>query len=327
MLVRNVLGRPEAAAVELRHVLPSSMVAALDLGSLELQSASYPRPSVGALDSDLLYAVALRDPRAERVYVSIDHQSTADPLYPLRAHVYAGAVWRRYVDGQGERPRALPFIIPVLLRQRPARRTPTRLSDVLVVPARARPVLGAPFEAQVFVDDLEGSVLDDSEADRGVVALVEITRALLDAHRNPSPDTRLRLQTLGPCFDAVLERYGPGEIEELLSYVIHVFGQASPVYAIILATLGRTVNEVFVSIADKLRAEGRKEGRAEGRKEGRRAAKAELLLRVLVRRMGRVPRAVRARISATTSEPLLQQWLERALTATTLEEVFGPSDG
>lgn len=245
--------------------------------------------------------------------------------------MYAGAVWRRYVDGQGERPRALPFIIPVLLRQRPARRTPTRLSDVLVVPARARPVLGAPFEAQVFVDDLEGSVLDDSEADRGVVALVEITRALLDAHRNPSPDTRLRLQTLGPCFDAVLERYGPGEIEELMSYVIHVFGQASPVYAIILATLGRTVNEVFVSIADKLRAEGRKEGRAEGRKEGRaegrRAAKAELLLRVLVRRMGRVPRAVRARISATTSEPLLQQWLERALTATTLEEVFGPSDG
>lgn len=109
--------------------------------------------------------------------------------------------------------------------------------------------------------------------------------------------------------------------------MIHVFGQASPVYAIILATLGRTVNEVFVSIADKLRAEGRKEGRAEGRKEGRRAAKAELLLRVLVRRMGRVPRAVRARISATTSEPLLQQWLERALTATTLEEVFGPSDG
>jgi predicted transposase YdaD len=326
-LVRHVLCRPKAAAIELRHVLPAEVVAELELDSLALDSPSYARPSRGPLDSDLLFTVKLRDdpgdPEPCSIYLSIDHQSRLDDLFPWRAHVYAGAVWGRFIDSHAPpRPRMLPFILPVLLTQHPARDTPTRLSDIIQLPARVRDTFGAPFQAQVYVDDLSGSVLDDPVADPGHIALVEITRALLHAYKCPGSLSEARLATLGPLFDTVLDHFGSCEVEELLSYVFHVFGEGSPIFAIIMDTLGKAVKEVYVTMADKLRAEGRVEGRAEGRV----AAKAEAVLVLLGHRTGPVPQPVRDRVLATAEEPLLQRWFDRALTAASLEEVFQPLD-
>lgn len=199
---------------------------------------------------------------------------------------------------------------------------PTRLSDIFDLPDHVREAFGAPFEASVYIDDLSGSVLDDPVADEGHLALVEITRTLLYAYRNPRALQDPRLATLGPLFDTVLRCFGKHEVEELLSYVLHVFGEGSPIVAIIMETLGRAVKEMYVTLADKLRAEGRKEGRVEGRI----AAKAEDVLYVLRRRQGSVPSAVRKRVLATDDERLLQRWLDRALIAGSVDEVFDPLD-
>jgi hypothetical protein len=211
-----------------------------------------------------------------------------------------------------------------------ARNIPTRLSDIIHVPDRVRDVFGAPYEARVFLDDLSASVLDDPVADAGHIALVEVARALLYAYKNPSAHAEARLATLGPLFDTILDCFGSDEVEELLSYVFDVFGEGSPIFAIIISTLGKAVEEVYMTMADKLRAEGIEQGRRDGieagRKQGRAAAKAEVLLGLLDHRTGLVPQAVRERVLATDDESLLQRWLDRALTAASLEAVFQPLD-
>ena len=112
----------------------------------------------------------------------------------------------------------------------------------------------------------------------------------------------------------------------------------------LVESLDKEVKEVFVTFADKLRAEGRSEGLKKGRSEGmekglargmekglargmekgRARAAAEMLLRMLDHRAWPVPASLRARVLATTDERLLQWWFERALVAASLEEVFLP---
>ena len=200
------------------------------------------------------------------------------------------------------------------MRQHPARNTPTRLSDVLQLPEHLRGTFGAPFETTLYVDDLRGSVLDDPAGDPGHLALVEIARTLLFAYENSAAIDDPRLPTLGPLFDIVLDCFGPGEIEEIMSYVVHALGETSPIVAIITKTLSKAVGEMFVSYADKLRAEGRIEGRTR--------AMAEAVLRVLGHRAGAVPPAIRERVLATSDEGLLQQWFDSALAEGSVEEVF-----
>ncbi len=308
----------------------------LDLDSLASVSASYARPRRGPLDSDLLFTVNLREParlgltasvrapapagrtpKPSSIYFCLDHESSLDHLFPWRSHVYNGELWGRHIDAHSPpRPRTLPFIVSLLLAQHPARNTPTRLSDIIALPEFAREAFGAPPEPVIYVDDLRRSVLDDPVADAGHLALVEITRTLLFAYRNPGARADPRIETLGPLFDIVLASFGRREVEELFAYVLHVFGERSTLVAIIQRTLGRAVKEVYVTIADKLRAEGRKEGRA--------GAKAEAVLWVLRYRLGPVPAAVRQRVITTTDEGLLRRWFHRAMTAGSLEEVFLP---
>jgi hypothetical protein len=73
------------------------------------------------------------------------------------------------------------------------------------------------------------------------------------------------------------------------------------------------------------RAEGRTEGRAEGRTEGR-AEEARLLLdRVLAARSFAVPQDVRARIDGEPDVARLESWIEAAVTAASLGDVFRDS--
>jgi hypothetical protein len=320
-----VFARPKAAAIEFRHVLPPEIVAELDLDTLAISSSAYRRPSRTPLDSDLVFTVRLRCPEGTEpcsIDMMLDHQSNPDELYPWRAHVYVGELWGRHVAAQDRRPRQLTFVVPVLMRQHPARDTPTRLSDILRLPDHVRGIFGTPFETKLYVDDLRGSVLDDPVADPGHLALVEIARTLLCAYKNPDAVHDPRIPTLGPLFDTVLDCFGPGEIEEILSYAIHVLGEGSPILGMITSTLNKAVAEMFVSYADKLRADGR----AEGLIEGSAIATARALLRVLDHRTGPVPSFVRERVLATADEQLLERWFDRALSARSVEEVFQPLD-
>jgi predicted transposase YdaD len=83
------------------------------------------------------------------------------------------------------------------------------------------------------------------------------------------------------------------------------------------------------SMADVVREEGRKEGREEGRKEGREEGRKEgavealqkILLRQMRSRFGKVPKAVERAVTATDDLARLATWLDRFVTAQTLNDV------
>jgi flagellar biosynthesis/type III secretory pathway protein FliH len=65
----------------------------------------------------------------------------------------------------------------------------------------------------------------------------------------------------------------------------------------------------------------REEGKAEGKAEGRAEGKAEALRRLMALRFGALPDAVLQQIS-TAGETKLELWLERLLSASSLDEVL-----
>ena len=72
------------------------------------------------------------------------------------------------------------------------------------------------------------------------------------------------------------------------------------------------------------RAEGREEGKTEGLEQGRAVGKAETLGKQLTLKFGGLSQGVAERLRVA-SEAELDCWLERILSASTLDEVFDNS--
>ncbi len=81
----------------------------------------------------------------------------------------------------------------------------------------------------------------------------------------------------------------------------------------------------YINTAERLGMEkGREEGRQKGREEGRQEGEALALQRVLTKRFGAIPAPITEQISSA-SQPQLEQWLDLALEAERLEQVFPPA--
>ena len=86
--------------------------------------------------------------------------------------------------------------------------------------------------------------------------------------------------------------------------------------------MASTVWPVHSPFAREHFGRGKREGRAEGRAEGLAKGEAEAVLKVLAVRGIEVPEAARARIRACTDTCQLDVWLERAVEATTITDLF-----
>ena len=82
------------------------------------------------------------------------------------------------------------------------------------------------------------------------------------------------------------------------------------------------VQELISEWEDKGRAKGHVEGRMEGRAEGRADEARQLLHRVLGARRFVVTPDVRSRIDREADVTRLETWLEAAVTASALDDVF-----
>lgn len=76
-----------------------------------------------------------------------------------------------------------------------------------------------------------------------------------------------------------------------------------------------------MTAADQLREEGRRDGIAKGQLEGIAKGQRQTLLKQLQRKFGHVPEPIAARVASASSDDL-DRWLDRILTAPTLDDVF-----
>lgn len=316
-LVKRVFARKAAFAVELRRVLPPELVTRVDLRTLARCWTERTDERLRGRLADLCFTGRfLGEEQRLPVYFPLEHCSTVASLLPLRAIACATALWHEHLADHPE-TKVLPLVVPIVFTQPRARNTPIQLSTILDVPPDLHARVPGPIEVRAYADDLSGSVLHDPHADPVTLALVELTRALLHAYRNPGALTAARMAELAPLFDVLLSQREPlatNDVRALLTYVLRSFDEGSPVRALVEDALRGRPRQMFVSIADSLVAKGRVEGRAEGLARG--------VLGVLEHRFSSVPEKVRRRVWASRDEHRLHQWFERALTVASLDDVF-----
>jgi Putative transposase, YhgA-like len=306
---RRIFGVPENAASELRAVLPPDLAARLDLGRLTRVPASFVDEALKWRYSDLLFTAPL-DGRDAFVYLLVEHQSSADPLMSFRMLRYVTRIWDQHLSGHPN-ARQLPAVIPLVVHHGRGRWTgPAQLLDLIDLgPAAMRAMQAYLPRFQFLLDDLAG-VDGPQLRDRKLTPSALITLLLLKTAPG-NPRIPAELQPWAAQLRAVLDQPGGGEaFIALLTYIELVSEAPASELRDLAASLGPDAEEAYVTTAEMLRTEGRAEGRAEA------------LVQVLTVKFGSLPESVSQTVHGASSDQV-KAWTARAVTAETLDQVFG----
>jgi predicted transposase YdaD len=151
-LFQAIFGRPRAARLWLRGVLPPAIADRLSWRTLTMAPTHAISARLRERRSDLVFQV--RSSTGEVFVVAdVEHQSGFDPTLPVRFTEYASGAWRAHLDSGGS-PTALPAflaVVPIPNSGDSARlglptdadRCGANSSDTLGIPPRSRLPLGA----------------------------------------------------------------------------------------------------------------------------------------------------------------------------------------
>ncbi|MFO0592873.1 MAG: Rpn family recombination-promoting nuclease/putative transposase [Polyangiaceae bacterium] len=357
-LFKHVFGRPEHASAFLRDVAPADLAAFVDWSSLKRRPGSFVNEELREQHTDLLFSATLRGGSTCFFYFLFEHQSTADPWMLLRLLEYMTRIWRDFLAKQPKATR-LPAILPVVLHHSDTGWTcATELQELLDlggdgdrassppgarrggadVSGAARPeerlrAAVAPYTPsfRILLNDVSHTT-DEELRSRAISALDKLVLACFRHAR----DMRALLVNLAAWSATFTEVRSAPDGMRAIAYVLrYMFGAArdmepDEVRVLVEGMADPVVSEEIVSLAKKLKDQGRQEGRVEGRVEGqaegilrgRLEGRAETVLKQLRLKFRRVPASVVARVKSGT-EADLDRWTERVLTADSLAAVIG----
>jgi hypothetical protein len=283
------------------------LVARVDLDRLALAEGSFIDKDLQGSQADRLFSVPCDD-RLAFVYVLFEHQSTVDPLMPLRLLAYMVRIWKRHVTEHGSSALPLPVIIPVVLHHSDTgwpRDTAFHSlldSKLVELPEVAR--LSPSFD--FLLDDIT-HLTDEQLRHRALGDLASLVLVVLRDARSPG---RLlsSLARWGEALSAVARApNGVRALHAVFRYTTLVADDLS--LDQLRATLRDTApdtEQMVMTLAEQLRAEGRQE------------AHRAWVTRILTARFGPLPDKLQERIvSASSAE--LERWAETVLTAESLD--------
>ncbi|WP_266218125.1 RpnC/YadD family protein [Paraliomyxa miuraensis] len=210
------------------------------------------------------------------------------------------------------------------------------MSEMLDLPEELQEGFISPVEVALIIDDVRDPIVQDQQARDEILTLVRVTRLLLLAHHEGDRFTEEQMIAIADMLTTVKRELGGEIICTLWFYVVSVFGPESRFRRTLLDVIDEEQRRMHDAARQKWLAEGgeqwleeQMEQRkaallAEGHKAGRAAAKAEMLLALLEQRGFKVPSKVRERVLATNDEVQLQRWFQRAVVASSVDEVFLP---
>jgi hypothetical protein len=320
-LVRFTFDQPERAAAELRAALPAYVVSQVDWASLQRESGSVVDPELRGTESDLLFSARLQGGRAVLFYVLLEHQSTVDWWMALRMLRY---VVRQLEHWRREHPESelLPVIIPLVMYHGPggAWSAPRRVEELFDVPIEQQEAWRALMPRfEYLVDDLTTQREEALKARPGppVVRLV-----LLALAYGRSEELAQRLLGWGELFLQALQTpNGMEDLQAVLHYLLLVGdeGARGATVEMLRSVAGaQRTEELMSNLFEEYFEKACQKWEAEGLAKGR----AQDVLRILSVRGVPVEDTARQRILSCTDLATLDQWLERAVKATRVSEVF-----
>ncbi len=306
---RAVLEAPKRAADFLRCHLPPAIVPLLADETPELLDGSFVNDVLRNRQSDRLFRVKLKS--GEYIFVIVEHASSVDPGMANRLQRYRQQIWYREEKARIAKPGRFTPILAIVVYHGKARWTaPHLLGDVMIWdPALQEMMVKDPeLSGQIYgpaylLRDIGRMPEDELASDPDLKGSL---LALVHAYRDP-----VGSRVLYRIRDLVSE--GTNFEKQTYEYILYAFDIDVETLSATVETKGATT---LASLAEQLISKGRAEGEARGR--------ALILNRLLERRFGRVPSAVRERVrSAPVQE--LDAWADAALDAPSLEAVFGDS--
>lgn len=304
---------PENAAPALRAILPADMTARIDLEKLALVPGTFVDEALRQRHTDVLFTAPLAR-QDVFIYVLMEHQSKSDPDMAYRMARYVFRIWERFREENPD-ARRLPDVIPLVVYNGTSRwSAPLRLQD-LIGPG---PTEGTGCRPRLSYLLFDLSVIDVED--------------LIQRIKTPIPRVTLVLFKEAPGNDRAHEVFwkliddlraifrrpdGDQYFKTLLNYSRCVNETPDSEYGRVADALGPEAKEAYMTTAEMLEARGEARGATRGKAEGR----AEALIQILEVKFGLLPEDRSKEINEASSDQL-REWTTRAVTASTLDEVF-----
>lgn len=297
-LFKHTFSQLPAAREQLRAQLPEEIVRLIRWETLQLQPGSFVDTELAALHTDLLFHAELEGKGNTYLYLLFEHQSTPDPLLPLRLLRYMNRIWQRWLD-DNDKALPLPWLVPLVLYNGQQHWNVAQHFAGLF-PERNR-TLFAPFLPDFtyrFQDlcrtddgDLRGEVLR-------TLTLSWMKRGHEDGFWHKLPDYLSALKQLRDSTGALRD------IEVLLRYLVLVNPRKIPddIKRRLANDLAPQTERWWMTWAEQLKEEGREEGRKE--QERLLAKVRQRTLSSLRRRFGPLPDEVVRKVETATEELL-----------------------
>ncbi len=310
---KRLLDQPGAAGALLHERLPPKVAALLADDVPELLAGSFVPKELAEYRTDRLFRARTKSGRPVFIHVVVEHKSAPDQRVGLQLMGYATQIlqWWDRREGRSAEGALLPL--------------PAVMSMVVYngeatwnVPLSLSLATDADEELRPWLPDLRYTLVDLGRIDDGRLSREQVLRIgfLILKHGAREADLRETLLTLGRAALAL----GFDDLVALVRYVLAEPNEVEGrVLRDVLAEIVPGKEERIMSIAaEQWKAEGKVEGMVLGQRDGQ----ARSLIRLLEKRFGPVPEAVRARVTAAEID-VLDQWLDRVLDAPTLDAVFG----
>ncbi|HEX8611454.1 MAG TPA: Rpn family recombination-promoting nuclease/putative transposase [Telluria sp.] len=320
---RSLFAHPELVRDLITDFTPFKLFDSIALSCFKRVNCSYVSERASVRENDIVWRVQVGD-RFLYVYILLEFQSSVDRWMALRMQTYIGLLYQDLVKRHEFSPGLLlPPVLPVVFYNGARRWSASMELAGLVMQAPAELAALQPSQRYVLIDQqrLDRTAL---EANTNLLALIfrfelsstpDILREAASAlitWLSASPQDSLRRSVAKWANRLVTRRYGePGpfsfdDVEEL-------------------ADMGRkfdTWAEEFEYVGFQ---KGCAEGMAKGKAEGKVIAIREILHALLRGRFGGLPAPAAERIEMAT-QPELEQWIGRVLTASSLADVFGDDE-
>ena len=255
---KAIFSEPEHATAFFKSHLPPAIAERIEWPSLAVIPTSFVKSSLQQVHSDLLFSVRLGG-RETLLYLLFEHQSTVDPTMPLRLLGYIGEILTQQHKSHGL---PLPPVLPFVLHQGPDHwDVSTAFEDLFALPDDIA------ADLLPYLPKFQHALLDLSRCDPASEESDTQLRIIL--HLMKLARERQLLEYFRWLAESLVEQIPDSLLGRLLLYALHADSEldARQIYGSLKAN--PELEKRTMSVAEKLKAEGRMEGRQEGISQGR----------------------------------------------------------
>ncbi|NLH37826.1 MAG: Rpn family recombination-promoting nuclease/putative transposase [Thermotogaceae bacterium] len=271
-------GDKDVAQDFLKHYLPAQIANVVDLNYLTKENNSFVDERFKESFTDMLYRTKINGEDGY-IYFLFEHKSYQDPLVILQLLRYIVRIWEEKYDRIAKK---LPVIIPMVIYHGESKwNVQTKLINLI------KGIDRLPEETKKYIPVYEYELYDLSPFGQVMIVGLAMTKVVLEVMQLVMiTDTKKFRQAMKKVLEDIaqlpedkFERF----VETCITYILSVRDDVD------IGTIEKESREILserseaiMSVAEKLRNEGRLEGEAEGRRKG----KIEFVLKNLSKKFG-----------------------------------------